>query len=1849
MHKLLPKGGYKRLMPLLLLFLALSIRLSATPTCPIITGTFPGANGTTVDASSTGWYLDATNVVSSSTSIFAVKSNRFTAQNIGGVGIWYSRVFSTAGYSSFQAAVKISSEGKQTSSEYVKIYYRLDGGPETLLDQRTGNFGTIDFTSDSLQGSSIQLIVKMYNYDNGSGTRSDYYIEQYRVFKEKGPCSGSTVSVTAGASNSGILTCTNPSTTLSASSSASGVTYSWTGPGSFTSTAQNPVVSTAGTYTVTATTSSASATASVTITTNKTTPDLTATGATLCSSSVAITASSSVSGATYSWTGPNGFTSTSQNPAVSTAGTYTVTVTNPANGCTATQSVTVTGTATSSTFWLEDFTFANGTTSDTGATSWTTTFPGPGTFSVQNNQLKASFTAQVEGVWTSGVIDISGKSNVVISADLISGTSSSNDFLETADYIRVYYKLNGGAETLIYSDSAGIGNTTFGTASITINSAALNGSTLQVVIRTSNSNATEQYYFDNIKLTGTAAGGNTINATVSGPLTCTTTSVTLSGSSTTSGVTYSWTGPNSFTSALQNPVVTAAGNYTLTVSTGSGCATSTVVAVTENKTAPDLTATGGSLGCGSGVTINASSTVSGATYSWTGPNSFTSTLKNPVVSTAGTYTVTVTNPANGCTASQSVTVAPAGAATAFWLEDFTFANGTTSDTGATSWTTTFPGPGTFSVQNNQLKASFTAQVEGVWTSGVIDISNKSNVVISADLISGTSSSNDFLETADYIRVYYKLNGGAETLIYSDSAGIGNTTFGTASITINSAALNGSTLQVVIRTSNSNATEQYYFDNIKLTGASTGGNVNATAGVSGVLNCDITTVILSGTSTTSGVTYSWAGPNSFTSALQNPIVSVPGSYILTVTASGGCTATATTTVTQNITTPNLSVTKPDSLTCAATSVNLAASSSTSGAVITWTGFTAGQNPVSVSAPGKYYVTARSSNGCTSIDSVTVIQSIAKPNLVVTAPATLTCAATSVSLAASSSTIGAAITWTGFTAGQATVSVSAPGKYYVTARSTTGCTSIDSVTVTQDISKPNLVVAAPVTLTCATTGVTLSATSSTSGATITWTGFTSGQSTVSVSAPGKYYVTARSASGCSTIDSVTVIQDITTPNLVVTAPATLTCTTTSVSLSATSTTTGATITWTGFTSGQNPVSVSAPGKYYVTARSTTGCITIDSVTVIQDISKPNLVVATPATLTCTTTAVSLSATSTSTGSTITWTGFTAGQATVSVSAPGKYYVTVRSTTGCTSIDSVTVIQDISKPNLVVTAPATLTCVTTAVSLSASSTTTGATITWTGFTPGQATVSVSAPGKYYVTVRSTTGCTSIDSVTVTQDISKPNLVVATPATLTCVTTAVSLSASSTTTGATITWTGFTPGQGTVSVSAPGKYYVTVRSTTGCTSIDSATVTQDISKPNLVVTAPATLTCATTTVSLNATSTTTGATITWTGFTSGQGTVSVSAPGKYYVTVRSTTGCTSIDSAIVTQNITKPNLVVTAPATLTCATVSVNLVATSSTTGATITWSGFTSGQGTVNVSAPGKYYVTARSTTGCSSIDSATVIQDLSAPAGVTTSNDGTLTCLKTSTVITATSTTPGVSYSWTGPSGFTSSNTTATVTTPGTYFLVVTNPSNGCKTSSNTAVNQNTTLPTTVINPPTATLSPLSFDVLTALSVNGATYKWTLTSADVNWTIASGATSTTLTYMSGLAGSSGTFKLKVTNTTNGCSDSAQTVLTVPVSTGRTASGTVTVAENKSGAAFEYNAYPNPFTDVAYITFKSPSTTQVTVDVYSNNGVLEKRLYNDLAKAGEIQKLTLNASGLPAGIHYCLIKVNGKVYTSRLIQVK
>jgi PKD repeat protein len=133
------------------------------------------------------------------------------------------------------------------------------------------------------------------------------------------------------------------------------------------------------------------------------------------------------------------------------------------------------------------------------------------------------------------------------------------------------------------------------------------------------------------------------------------------------GATYSWTGPNGFTSAQQNPSIPSAttdasGTYSVTVTSSSGCpspAGSTIATVNPIPAAPTAGNNGPIL---TGTTLNlTASTLSGGTYNWTGPNGFTSTDQNPSIpnatsAVAGTYSVTVTD-SNGCTSAAGSTTA----------------------------------------------------------------------------------------------------------------------------------------------------------------------------------------------------------------------------------------------------------------------------------------------------------------------------------------------------------------------------------------------------------------------------------------------------------------------------------------------------------------------------------------------------------------------------------------------------------------------------------------------------------------------------------------------------------------------------------------------------------------------------------------------------------------------------------------------------------------------------------------------------------------------------------------------------------------------------------------------------------------------------------------------------------------------------------------------------------------------------------------------------------------------------------------------------------------------------------------
>jgi hypothetical protein len=890
---------------LLIFFLSLvAARLLATPQCPIVTQSFQSsANGDIQDASATGWYLDRSHVLNAV--YFAANSHRIKAQTLGGEGVWYSRIFAVSGYTGFQVDAKISSEGALTSTEYVKVFYKLDGGPETLIGAYYGNFGTPTVTSPALTGSTVQIVIRIYNFTTGN---AEYYIENYDVFKEKSPCTVSTIPVSINASpQGGVVTCNSPSVTLTAGTTASGTTtYSWTGPNSFTSSSSNPTVSTAGTYTVVATNPAGTGTATYTVTANNTPPDLTATGTALgCAASGTISAISSAQGVAYAWTGPGGFSSSSQNPTVTTAGTYTVTVTNPTTGCSASQPVTVTsGVAAPSVFWLEDFTLPNGTTSDTGPTAWTSATSGAGTYSVQNNEFKTSFSGQAEGVWTSGMISMAGKTNTVLNVYFRSETASGSDFFEPQDYVRLYYRLRNGAETLVYEDLAGIGSTTTGTKDTIISAAIPAGDSVQIIIRTNNSDPTERYYFDNVRLTG-VSGVNAL-ASAGGTLTCNTTSVALTGSSTTAGAVYSWTGPGGFTSPTQNPSVSTPGIYTLTVTAG-GCSAQDTALVPQNIATPaGLTTTAipvnAQLTCtNNSVTFTAGATTPNLSYSWSGPGGPIAAANAITVASTGTYTLTATDPANGCTATASSvvtqnTTAPGGLTT-------------TADPATAQITCTHP---TVLLTGNSTTAGVTYSWAGPGIVSVMGATATVNV------------------------------GGTYTVTVTDPT---NGCFAT---------LPGSVTK-----------------NVSVP-------VGLTASPGDIISCFTPVIDLQGGSTTPGATFAWSGPGGYTASTVDAETDVPGNYTLTVTnPANGCTASTATVVLADTATPaNVTASNNGPLNCISTSVTITSSTSTAGVDFTWVTpantFISGATAV-VTVPGTYTIqVTNNGNGCFSQATTTVIQ-------------------------------------------------------------------------------------------------------------------------------------------------------------------------------------------------------------------------------------------------------------------------------------------------------------------------------------------------------------------------------------------------------------------------------------------------------------------------------------------------------------------------------------------------------------------------------------------------------------------------------------------------------------------------------------------------------------------------------------------------------------------------------------------------------------------------------------------------------------------------------------------------------------
>jgi len=464
----------------------------------------------------------------------------------------------------------------------------------------------------------------------------------------------------------------------------------------------------------------------------------------------------------------------------------------------------------------------------------------------------------------------------------------------------------------------------------------------------------------------TVAAGDPINAGLTKDMdwTCYTGDMpaTLTATPVGANYTYAWSAGVMPVSGTNTAKVTLAGQFFVTVTnTMTGCTGVANVTVIEDKTAPSA-----SLSASSDIScVNPTATLTalpaGLQYQWSAGATAIGSTNQATVNAPGNYTVTVTNPANGCSniAVTNVQLSNLGSITASISGDNNICLG--ENTQLTASATGSSSPYTYAWSTGATTASITVspsstQIYSVTvTSGgcsdaesiTVTVNPKPTANAGADqeictggtaLLSGSASGG----TAPYS---YNWSNGATTA--STSANPSNTTTYTLTVTDGNGCTH--TDQVVV-TVNPKPTANAGTDQAICAGSAASLSASATGG-------------------TAPYTYAWSSGAATANTSVNPGATT--TYIVTATDSKGCTATDQVIVTVN---PSLTANAgTDQTICRGTSASLSASVTGGTAPYTyaWSNSATTQNTsVSPTATTTYTVTITDSKGCTGTDQVVV---------------------------------------------------------------------------------------------------------------------------------------------------------------------------------------------------------------------------------------------------------------------------------------------------------------------------------------------------------------------------------------------------------------------------------------------------------------------------------------------------------------------------------------------------------------------------------------------------------------------------------------------------------------------------------------------------------------------------------------------------------------------------------------------------------------------------------------------------------------------------------------------------------------
>ncbi|MEM6966961.1 MAG: gliding motility-associated C-terminal domain-containing protein, partial [Bacteroidota bacterium] len=326
-----------------------------------------------------------------------------------------------------------------------------------------------------------------------------------------------------------------------------------------------------------------------------------------------------------------------------------------------------------------------------------------------------------------------------------------------------------------------------------------------------------------------------------------------------------------------------------------------------------------------------------------------------------------------------------------------------------------------------------------------------------------------------------------------------------------------------------------------------------AGIGGTLTCDLTTITLNGTNSSSFGNVIWNTTDGNIVGNNNtltPVVNAAGTYQLVVENSG-CTASDEVTIIQDITLPVADAGTEKTITCTQNCVTIGGNNTSTGNDLTylWTGgnnFTSNELTPTVCQAGDYQlVVYDNSNGCFSPPAtVAVSENLTPPVATIESTGNLDCSTAGVILDASNSsaTGGMTLQWRNddgeiLGVNNDTYEATTAGKYYLYVVDTiNGCEAVDSTEIIDLTSYPLAAIEPAETLTCEVTSVVLDGSNSSSSNSIEyhWTGpqggVQSGQNTPTptVILSGEYHLNVLdTANGCATGASVLVFQNNTFP--------------------------------------------------------------------------------------------------------------------------------------------------------------------------------------------------------------------------------------------------------------------------------------------------------------------------------------------------------------------------------------------------------------------------------------------------------------------------------------------------------------------------------------------------------------------------------------------------------------------------------------------------------------------------------------------------------------------------------------------------